>query len=263
MSAEINHDEYLRKKERDRKNYRIVEVSWLSSLMERSGNYYTLELLKKIDEDCIIEAVKALEHSKSQIQQDIFALSELNFKKNGYFVEFGGTNGVNLNNTHILENHFGWDGILAEPARVWHEDLFKNRKCSISTKCVWKESNRTLSFLEANEAELSTIQSYSDHDRHAQNRKDNVSYEVETISLLDLLQSHDAPSEIDYLSIDTEGSEFEILNSFDFSKYSFRVITCEHNHTEYREKIYDLLTKHGYERKYKYISRFDDWYIKP
>ena len=65
-------------------------------------------------------------------------------------------------------------------------------------------------------------------------------YKVPTISLLDLLDIHNAPKFIDYLSIDTEGSEYEILNAFDFNKYKFRVITCEHNFTPMREKIYKL-----------------------
>ena len=66
---------------------------------------------------------------------------------------------------------------------------------------------------------------------------------------------------IDYLSIDTEGSEFEILNSFDFSKFKFRIITCEHNYTPMREKIFELLTKNGYTRVFKEISFNDDWYV--
>ena len=77
----------------------------------------------------------------------------------------------------------------------------------------------------------------------------------------DLLEKYSAPSIIDYLSIDTEGSEYDILNAFDFQKYKFRVITCEHNFTPMREKIYDLLIKKGYKRKLSNISRVDDWYV--
>lgn len=63
--------------------------------------------------------------SKAQLRQDLFALSYLDFKKNGYFVEFGATNGVDLSNTYLMEKEFGWNGILAEPAVVWHKDLKK------------------------------------------------------------------------------------------------------------------------------------------
>jgi hypothetical protein len=76
-----------------------------------------------------------------------------------------------------------------------------------------------------------------------------------------LLDKHHAPRHIEYLSIDTEGSEFDILNAVDFKKYSFDIITVEHNYTSAREKIYSLLTKHGYKRQFQDISSFDDWYI--
>ena len=76
-----------------------------------------------------------------------------------------------------------------------------------------------------------------------------------------MLETYQAPKTIDYLSIDTEGSEYEILKAFDFDKYKFRVITCEHNFTPMRENIYNLLISKGYERKSTNISRVDDWYI--
>ena len=63
---------------------------------------------------------------KSQLGQEIFALIENDFKRDGFFVEFGATNGLELSNTHLLEKEFGWTGILAEPAKTWHEDLYKN-----------------------------------------------------------------------------------------------------------------------------------------
>lgn len=53
---------------------------------------------------------------------------------------------------------------------------------------------------------------------HSNLRKKGKNYHVETVSLLDLLNEHNAPYEIDYLSIDTEGSEFDILKAFDFKK---------------------------------------------
>ena len=78
---------------------------------------------------------------------------------------------------------------------------------------------------------------------------------------MDLLKKYNAPKEIDYLSIDTEGSEFEILNAFDFDAYKIKVITCEHNFTPMREEIYKLLGSKGYVRKYQEFSQFDDWYV--
>jgi len=200
--------------------------------------------------------------SNSQLGQDMFVLSELDFKTNGYFVEFGAADGIDLSNTYLLEKDFGWDGIIVEPARRWHQKLAKNRSCHIDTNCVWRESDATLDFNENHFAELSTIDSHSPSHNSEQGRKEGKKYSVRTISLDDLLGTYNAPTQIDCLSIDTEGSEFEILEKFDFNKYHFSVITCEHNFSPRRKTIFSLLTKNGYVRKYDEVSYFDDWYVK-
>ncbi len=203
-----------------------------------------------------------LAKSRSQLRQDIFVLYELNFKRGGYFVEFGATNGVDLSNTYLLEQEYGWQGILAEPARLWQADLAANRRARVETKCVWKTTGESLVFNEAKAPELSTINAFSSADVHARAREGGDTYSVETISLLDLLEKHGAPREIDYLSIDTEGSEFDILEGFDFDKYHIRVVTCEHNYSPMREQLHALFVRNGYTRKYEQVSQFDDWYVK-
>lgn len=208
------------------------------------------------------ELLELMALAKSQLGQDLFVVNELKCKENGFFVEFGATNGITLSNTHLLEKQFGWKGILAEPAKCWHAALNRNRDAHIVTDCVWSDSNSILNFNEVGIAELSTIDTFSSSDLHKESRKKGRSYQVKTISLLDLLDKYNAPRIIDFLSIDTEGSEYAILENFDFEKYSFRVITCEHNFTDAREKIFSLLTSKGYTRKFEDISKFDDWYVK-
>lgn len=200
---------------------------------------------------------------KSQLGQDIFVLCQSNFKKNGFFIEFGATDGVEISNTYILEKEFGWHGILAEPAKTWHKSLKKNRSSIIDERCVWSESKRKIDFRETDSQELSTIESYSSLDMHKSERIAGNVYQVETISLMDLLVEHNAPKDIDYLSIDTEGSEFEILKKFDFNKYNIKIITIEHNFNIMREEIFKLLVSYGYERVFVEVSDVDDWYIKP
>jgi hypothetical protein len=85
---------------------------------------------------------------------------------------------------------------------------------------------------------------------------------VETISLQDLLVSHGAPKYIEFLSIDTEGSEFEILKNFDFQSYRFGAICVEHNFADTREKINGLLLANGYQQVHIDLSDFDDWYVQ-
>ena len=210
----------------------------------------------------LISLIPYIKKSKSQLKQDLFVLSELKLKKEGFFVEFGATNGIDLNNTYLLESDFHWSGILVEPAIVWQESLKKNRSSIIEHKCIWETSNIEMEFNETSDPVFSTISNFNFTDNHASHRKKGNKYIVKTITLLDLLNKYNAPKIIDYLSIDTEGSEYKILKAFDFSKYQFKVITCEHNYHKNREKIYKLLKSNGYSLKYRGLSRWDDWYVK-
>ena len=201
--------------------------------------------------------------SNAQLFQDLFVLYKCDQKRDGYFVEFGAADGVHLSNTCLLERDYGWTGIVAEPARSWHEALKVNRNCAVDLRCVWSKSSEQVEFNEAKSAELSTISVFSNEDTHASNRANGRYYAVETVSLNDLLAQHSAPKTIDYLSIDTEGSEFEILNHFDFDRYDIRIITVENAFNEARrELIFKLLNANNYRRTFEYLSYFDDWYVK-
>ena len=199
--------------------------------------------------------------SHAQLKQDVFALAMNGFKRAGFFVEFGATDGKSLSNTYTLEKDFGWSGILAEPARMWHDALRANRTCKIETDCVWRETGQTLAFSMANDGEFSTLSQFTGSDGHSAKRDGATTYDVTTVSLNDLLIKHEAPEVIDYLSIDTEGSEFEILNAFDFSAHRFNCITVEHNGTAARDQIRALLEGKGYRRAFTYLSKWDDWYV--
>jgi FkbM family methyltransferase len=245
--------------------YRTASFFNLSFLAKKN-----LQQLQKIEaniselfSDMVIKNGGAIQDIKSQIGQDVFALYSLNWKKGGYFLDFGATNGINLSNTYLLEKSFGWEGILAEPAKVWHEDLKANRTASIDFDCVWSKSGELVNFTVAPKAEYSTISSFTQRNAHSSSQKKGETYLVKTISLNDLLKKHSAPKKIDYLSIDTEGSELDILRAFDFDQYAISVVTCEHNFSCQRSEIYELLTFHGFVRVFEGFSRWDDWYIHP
>jgi hypothetical protein len=60
------------------------------------------------------------------------------------------------------------------------------------------------------------------------------------VTLAMLLEQHDAPCVIDYLSLDTEGSKYAILKDFPFDRFRFRVISIEGSSCN------DLLISRGY-----------------
>jgi FkbM family methyltransferase len=200
--------------------------------------------------------------AQGQLFQDLWVLFELGEPSGGYFVEFGATNGVTMSNSHLLEKHYGWQGILAEPNPEYHDRLGRERDCHISHKCVYARSGERMQFLCTDQAVFSRLAEVNPGDLHeAEKRANPRAIEVETVALEDLLQEFGAPDTIDYLSVDTEGSEHDILAAFDFSRRFVRCLTVEHNFTPLRDALHDLLTAQGYIRRFPEFTRFDDWYI--
>lgn len=199
--------------------------------------------------------------SVSQLGQDLWVLEKTNYKRGGFFVEFGATDGVVLSNTWLLEKEFGWNGICAEPNPKFFEKLKENRACRLSDQCISGETGKTVNFIFADA--FGGSQEYADSDMHQEKRAaylmTNQSALLPTISLHDFLVQHGAPKTIDYLSIDTEGSEFEILESFPLDKWNIRFLTVEHNFTERRSDIRQILERAGYRVR---EEKWDDWYEK-
>lgn len=217
-----------------------------------------LRFLSAIESSVASGLIQVMGSSTAQLRQDLVVLGLTGLKREGFFVEFGATDGTLLSNTWLLENEFGWSGILAEPATFWHEKLQVNRHCALDFSCVSAKSGGKVPFLQADVAELSTVVSYSKSDGHS---RAGVEYLVETISLNDLLEKHNAPRDFDYLSVDTEGSELDILSELDFEYWKPRVLMVEHNYTSAREGLHTLLTGKGYVKVFSDLSRWDSWYV--
>jgi FkbM family methyltransferase len=209
-------------------------------------------------------ALSQAPRSKGQLFQDLWAWWENDRRTDGYFVEFGAANGVYLSNTYFLEKQMGWTGILAEPHPDFQASLRENRACFISSNCVFSHSGESVPFRAAVNGEYSRMEDIKPEDSHeASGARDNARIvAVETITLDDLLDEAGAPDEIGYLSVDTEGSEYEILRAFNFDRRNIRCISVEHNYTPAREQLHALLTANGYRRKWEYFTAFDDWYVR-
>jgi len=232
------------------------------------------EDFKSFIKSCIEYADK----TKSQNFQDVFALHCARrlqvYPKNYYFVEIGATNGVDGSNTFMLENNESlkesWRGILVEPNDEYFNEMKKNRShlsCYFDSRCVYNKSGETVDFLITDEPDLSCIKEYSQSDEHAVKRN-NVKkvLQKKTITLYDLLEQYNIPNErINYLSIDTEGSELMILEKFfdeNKNKYRIDTITVEHNYVaDKRDKLARLLNQNNYIRVFPEMSRWDDFYV--
>lgn len=204
------------------------------------------------------------QRSQSQILQDLWVLFELDQKVDGFFVEFGATDGRTNSNTWLLEQQYGWTGILAEPNPYWHAALKANRSASIDTRCVSSTTGQTVTLVATDntDPELSGIADYSAGEHFESARACGRKIIVETISLDDLLSQHGAKPDIDYLSVDTEGSELAILSNFNFAKYKISLISVEQNGNT-GPQIEALLKPLGFERVFQEFSQWDAWYVNP
>lgn len=245
--------------------FRIITNSRSRSLQVEINNLKILNqkltFLLKVKSQDPLALLDNLDYSKSQISQDWFVLKQLNYKKNGFFIEIGAASGVELSNTYLLEKRFYWEGLLVEPAKIWKDSLLQNRDCLVDFNCVFDKSNNFVEFTETKSSEYSTISEYLKSDKHFVLRKSKNKYYVKTISLVDLLETYNCPKIIDYISVDTEGSEYDIFKNFDFKKYKFRIATVEHNNTKNKNLLDHLFLTNGYKKVYEEFSQFESWYI--
>ena len=186
--------------------------------------------------------------SYSQLGQDKDVLQFYKYKKNGYFVEIGAYDGVEISNTYLLETKYSWKGICVEPMPAEFAKLQLNRARSICEQmAVYSESGAHMDFDIANKHRLLSGLSVAINCHKEVVDSNKTTIPVETISLADLLKKHTAPNFIEYLSLDAAGSEWNILQSFDFRNYTFGLIHVQHNFKEpVRSDIRNLLALHGY-----------------
>lgn len=175
----------------------------------------------------------------SQYGQDKF-VNETFFKnyRGGVFIDIGAHNGISLSNTYFFEKELDWTGICLEPIPHVFEQLQKNRNCLCIRGCATTEHNARQRFLQ--------ISGYPEMlsgliDKFDPKHMDRIMYEIkeyggcyEIIDVpcynLNQILEDAGINHVHFLSLDTEGGEFEILQNFDFSKCQIDVITVEDNY---------------------------------
>jgi len=185
----------------------------------------------------------------SQFGQDRYVNDHFfNNKRNGVFVDIGANDGVLGSNSYFFEKELGWKGLCIEPLPNTFKLLQNNRNCICLNACIAPAYEENVPFLCIDgviEGLSGIIGKYDP--RHVE----RINYElkkygcssheilVTCLPLNEVLQENGI-YHIDFLSIDTEGGEFEILKSIDFDKYEIDVITVENN---YQTKDIELFLK--------------------
>ena len=232
--------------------------------LTKSLNNYNQELL-----DFYSFIFKNREISHSQLFQDLFVLFKLGNKRKGRFLEFGATNGKELSNSYLLEKNFEWEGILAEPSPQWEKSLKENRpRTKIINECIYSESGEMIDFFVSKKGVFSTINEFKESDIESMpgntkaRNEEGFTVKVPTISLNDVFIKHFNGEKIDYMSVDTEGSELLILSKFNFEKYGPKIVTVEHNFTSAQKNLDNLFKENNYKRFFPQQTQFDSWYIR-
>lgn len=200
-------------------------------------------------------------HFLSHTGQDRWVCEVLRYKTSGYFLDFGGFDGLMHSNTFYLEKFLGWKGIMVEPNPQPYSSACAVRSCITVNYALWSESRRSLEF--TNSHGLSSIKDFIGTDSNAELRK-KISrgfIQVDTINPTELLKRFSAPKLIDYMSLDVEGAELEVLKAIDLDQFNIALMSIEHNHnTEKKSNIRKHLAKFGY---IPIEHRNDDFFYQP
>jgi hypothetical protein len=200
----------------------------------------------------------------SQFAQDKFVLFCLEESRGGTFVEFGGADGLTHSNTALLECEYGWRGLLLEPNPFEFPLLKRNRpNCRALHAAVKCSDAHEIDLVIC--GQLSTVRGFEPVDKHAAARSSaGITRRVRCIDLNEAIGSSSLGSQtLDYLSVDSEGSELAILSRFNFDKGP-RVLTLECNERAADEAaIRNLMAAKGYREPLSHqLTAPDLWFVR-
>ena len=175
-------------------------------------------------------------------------------KKNGYFIELGGCDGINGSQCYYFEKNLNWDGLCVEPCAKYRKDLSEHRKKPIF-KAV-SDRNETTTFMESDCTALSGVKTnlLTSPNKDYQWYK-YKEYDVELSTLIKLLDDQGAPTEIDFCGMDIENSELPVLAHFfkeNKGKYKIKCFAIEANDAD---QLNQLMLENSYiELKNPYLD---------
>ncbi len=168
--------------------------------------------------------------SYAQIGEDVLLRRVFPPHYVGFFVDVGANHPVYCSVTkHFYDS--GWRGINVEPGAVFSE-VEKHRAGDLNLNVAVSDERSSLTFYEFPDASgLSTLSP-----EVAKLRQDAgqrcVERTVDVVTLKDICQQHVGDRTIDFMSIDVEGRELEVIRGADWSKWRPRIVLVEANGVE-------------------------------
>ena len=201
----------------------------------------------------------------SQANQDRYLEKTIfNGFKNGFFVDVGAHDGISINNTLYFERNNGWKGINIEPIKKVFDNLVINRpNCINLNYAVCNNDGETEFICNTGYTEMISGIKNTFDDRHLERlKKENKTYggnteiiKVNTKKLETILNENNV-SHINYLSIDVEGGEFEVIKSINFDKVFIDIIGFENNYNDTSVPIIKYLEEKGFVVIHKSLDIF-------
>ena len=150
--------------------------------------------------------------------------------KNGFFIEIGAYDGIIGSNCCHFEKFLNWEGIAIEASKIQYDKLKNNRKCKTVNKAI-SNKIKDVEFVEVIEGltQMSGINNENNTAIEIINNNKNSKTKISKITTTTFEEEIKSNLEIDYLSIDIEGEELDLLKSIDFNKYTIKVISVENN----------------------------------
>ena len=166
----------------------------------------------------------------SQALQDYFLDSFIFSKKEGgIFLDIGGNDPVNINNTYFFEKSRGWSGLAFEPITAQREKW----KTSRNTECLPYALGRITGEVEFCEYDAHFMSGFSEEVDYSGKVKSR--YKVPVRRLADILDERGI-KHVDFVSLDVEGAEIDVLQGIDFSHVEIDCFTIENNKGWQKEK---------------------------
>lgn len=193
----------------------------------------------------MMKIVKSL--ARRLLRGKYFSLNQLDRKlekyvdyDNGYFVELGANDGVTQSNSLYFEKHRNWRGLLVEPAPQNFLKCRQNRSSRDSIYCAacvsfdYDKEFVRIAYSNLMSTPVNLESDIKDPRAHAQfgdrflgNEETVFEFGALARTLDSLLRESGAPQVIDFLSLDVEGAELEVLKGVDHTAFRFKYLLVE------------------------------------
>ena len=191
--------------------------------------------------------------NSSQFGEEKFILSFFDKEYKGKFVDIGCFHPTRYNNTYTMYKS-GWRGINIDlnPLTIELFNFARVKDININAAISDQEETKKLYFVdELNTQNTLEANHLSFLKNHHNLKEEEISLqEIKTKRLDKILDNYDY-KDIDFMNIDVEGHELNILNSIDFLKYNIKFICIEmidHNDQAklINKKLNAILIKNDY-----------------